>query len=122
MSNYPNPTSALRIPRVAKAVSLLIQQCGGRWAGNTKPLLLALAKAVRKGGEGDLLEQKGWPENPTWLGRQLRRSAAVLRKVCEIEIEFDVDLRKTNEGDKDGLIIRKRQAPVLKVVGLRRGM
>lgn len=52
--------------------------------------------------------QKGWPENSTWLGRQLRRSAAVLRKVCDIEIEFDVDLRKSGEGDKDGLIIKKR--------------
>jgi hypothetical protein len=67
-----------------------------------------LEKALRKGGEGNLIEQKGWPETPTWLGRQLRRSAAVLRKVCEIEIKFDVDLRKTGEGDKDGLEIRKR--------------
>jgi hypothetical protein len=74
---------------------------------------LALRKAASKGGEGDLLHQKGWPENPTWLGRQLRRSAAILRKVCEIKIEFDVDLRRTGEGDKDGLIISKRQAPVV---------
>ena len=66
-----------------------------------------------KGGEGDLLAQKGWPENPTWLGRQLRRSAAVLRKACDIQIEFDVDLRKSGEGDKDGLIIRKRSNPVM---------
>jgi hypothetical protein len=93
---------------VAKAVALLIEQSGGRWAGNTKPLLPALRKALTKGGEGDLFWQKGWPENPTWLGRQLRRSAAVLRKVCDVEIEFDVDLRKTGEGDKDGLVIRKR--------------
>jgi hypothetical protein len=113
---------------VAKAVALLIEQSGGRWAGNTKPLLPALRKALTKGGEGDLLWQKGWPENPTWLGRQLRRSAAVLRKVCDIQIEFDVDLRKTGEGDKDGLVIRKRTTPIAvkiemtdrKVVGWRR--
>jgi putative DNA primase/helicase len=113
---------------VAKAVGLLIEQsAGGRWAANTKPLLLALRKALKQGGEGELLWQRGWPENPTWLGRQLRRSAAVLRKVCDIEIDFDVDLRKTNEGDKDGLIIRKRTTKIeiasvagRKVVGWRR--
>jgi len=32
----------------------------------------------------------------------------VLHKVCGIEIEFDIDLRKTGDGDKDGLEIRKR--------------
>jgi hypothetical protein len=94
---------------VAKTVSLLIDQTpAGCWRGNTKPLLPALEKALRKGGEGNLIDQKGWPETPTWLGRQLRRSAAVLRKVCGIEIKFDVDLRKSGEGDKDGLEIRKR--------------
>jgi hypothetical protein len=101
---------------VAKAVALLIDQSGGRWAGNTKPLLTALTKAVRKGGEGDLLEHEDWPQNATWLGRQLRSSAAVLRKVCDIEIEFDVDLRKTGEGDKDGLVITKRGKPQAQVV------
>ena len=101
---------------VAMAVALLIDQSGGRWVGNTKPLLAALTKAVRKGGEGDLLKHEDWPQNATWLGRQLRSSAAVLRKVCDIEIEFDVDLRKTGEGDKDGLVIRKRAKPQAQVV------
>jgi hypothetical protein len=101
---------------VAKAVALLIDQSGRRWAGNTKPLLAALTKAVRKGGEGDLLEHEDWPRNATWLGRQLRSSAAVLRKVSDIEIEFDVDLRKTGEGDKDGLVIAKRAKPQAQVV------
>src|SRR5262249_47153708 len=101
---------------VAKAVALLIEQSGRRWAGNTKPLLAALTKAVWKGGEGDLLEHEDWTRNATWLGRQLRGSAAVLHKVSDIEIEFDVDLRKIGEGDKDGLVIRKCAKPQAQVV------
>lgn len=96
---------------IARAIALLIDQCGGRWAGNTKPLLPALVKAVMKGGERELLSDKVWPDNSVQLGRLIRRSAAVVRKVCDIEIEFDVDLRKTGEGDKDGFVIRKRTTP-----------
>ena len=33
----------------------------------------------------------------------------MLRKVCGIEIKFDVDLRASREGDKDGLEIRKME-------------
>jgi hypothetical protein len=54
-----------------------------------------------------MLEERRWPKNEIWLGRNLRRSAAVLRKVCGIEIHFKVDLRETNEGDKDGMVIIK---------------
>ena len=97
---------------LAQAVELLIRQCGGRWAGNTKPLLTALERAARKSGKGELLEDDEWPGNDVWLGRKLRRSAAVLRKVCGIEIEFDVDLRASGEGDKDGLEIRKMEPKV----------
>jgi hypothetical protein len=97
---------------LAQAVELLIKQSGGRWAGNTKPLLTALGRAVRKGGKPELLEDDEWPGNDVWLGRKLRRSAAVLRKVCGIEIEFDLDLRASGEGDKDGLEIRKMEPKV----------
>jgi hypothetical protein len=92
---------------VARAVALLIEQNAGGWRGNTKPLLAALERAVRKAKQTDILEHKAWPKNETWLGRLLRRSAAVLRKACNIEIEFDVDLRPTGEGDKDGIEIKK---------------
>jgi putative DNA primase/helicase len=92
---------------VARAVALLIEQNPGVWRGNTKPLLAALEKAVRKAKQTDILEHKAWPKNDTWLGRLLRRSAAVLRKACNIEIEFDIDLRPTSEGDKDGIEIKK---------------
>ena len=97
---------------LAQAVALLVEQCGGRWAGNTKPLYSALERAAMKGGKSDLLDAEGWPANASWLGRDLRKSAAVLRKVCGIEIKFDLDLRKTGEGDKDGLEIIKRTKPV----------
>jgi hypothetical protein len=107
---------AFRRDPVAQAVELLIKQSGGRWAGNTKPLLSALERAVRKGGQGDLLKDDEWPGSDVWLGRKLRRSAAVLRKVCGIEIKFDVDLRASGEGDKDGLEIRKMEPKVAEVV------
>jgi hypothetical protein len=93
---------------VARAVALLIEQNPGGWRGNTKPLLMALRKAAAKGKQGDMLDQKGWPQNDTWLGRSLRRSAAVLRKASNIEIEFDLDLRQTGEGHDGGVAIRKR--------------
>jgi len=95
---------------LAQAVALL-EQCGGRWVGNTKPLYSALERAAMKGGKFDLVDEEGWPANASWLGRDLRKSAAVLRKVCGIEIKFDLDLRKTGEGDKDGLEIIKRTKP-----------
>jgi putative DNA primase/helicase len=93
---------------LAQAVALLIEQSEGEWSGNTKPLHHELQIAATCGGKGELLDDERWPANPTWLGRELRKSAAVLRKVRGIEIEFDVDLRKAGKGDKDGLIIRKR--------------
>jgi len=92
---------------VARAVAALMEQKPEGWRGNTKPLLAALERALMKSGQGDLMSEKGWPKNDTWLGRQLRRSAPVLRKVCKIEIEFGVDLRADGEGDKDGMTIRK---------------
>jgi hypothetical protein len=52
-----------------------------------------------------------WPKIDTWLGRDIRRSEAALKKVAGIEIEFNIDLRPTDEGDKDGLEIRRRWAP-----------
>jgi hypothetical protein len=94
---------------LAQAVELLIEQEGGRWVGNTQPLHHELQMAANCSGKGELLDNERWPRNATWLGRELRKSAAVLRKVRGIEIEFDVDLRKTGEGDKDGLVIRKRK-------------
>ena len=54
-----------------------------------------------------MMDDKRWPKNPTWLGRVLRRSAAVLRKAKGIEVEFGVDLRQTGEGDKDGIEIKR---------------
>jgi hypothetical protein len=105
-----NQERALRIifkqDLVAQAVALLMDQ-QERWAGNTKPLYDALKKAVVKAKQTAMLEDRRWPGNDTWLGRDLRRSATVLRKVANIKVEFEVDLRKTNEGDKDGLIITK---------------
>jgi hypothetical protein len=99
---------ALKQDLVARAVVLLIEQHPEGWRGNTKPLLKALNKAVGNAKQLDMLTQKAWPTNDVWLGRQLRRSAAVLRKAQGIEIEFDVDLRQTGEGDKDGLSITRR--------------
>jgi hypothetical protein len=105
-----NQERALRIifkqDLVAQAVALLMDQ-QERWAGNTKPLYEALKKAIVKAKQTAMLEDRRWPGNDTWLGRDLRRSATVLRKVANIKVEFEVDLRKTNEGDKDGLIITK---------------
>lgn len=92
---------------VAQAVALLIEQNPGGWRGNTNTLLVALEKAVRKAKRSQMLEDRRWPKNDTWLGRKLRRSVPVLRKVAAIEIEFDIDLRATGEGDKDGFEIRK---------------
>ena len=85
---------------VAQAIALLIEQRPHGWRGNTKPLLEALGTAVRKAKQGDMLSEKRWPKNDVWLGRNLRRSAAVLRKVCGIEIKFGVDLRESGDGDK----------------------
>jgi hypothetical protein len=107
---------AFRRDPVAQAVELLIKQSGGRWAGNTKPLLTALQNSVKKAGRTELLDDEEWPGSDVWLGRKLRRSAAVLRKVCGIEIKFDVDLRASGEGDKDGLEIRKMEPMVAEVV------
>jgi hypothetical protein len=107
-----NQERALRIlfkqDLVAQAVALLMER-QARWAGNTKELLPALCKAVKEAKRSAMLSEKGWPPNDVWLGRKLRRSAIVLRKVAEIEINFDVNLRQTGEGDKDGLeiILRK---------------
>jgi hypothetical protein len=95
---------------VAMAVALLIEQKPEGWRGNTRPLLEALRKAVLKAKQGHLIEHKSWPKTDTWCGRQLRRSATVLRKVCGIEVVFDVDLRKTGEGDKDGIEIKRKGA------------
>jgi hypothetical protein len=61
---------------LAKAIALLIEQSGGRWAGNTKPLYKALRSAAVKGGESELLDHEDWPSNDSWLGRDLRKSAA----------------------------------------------
>jgi hypothetical protein len=92
---------------VAQAVALLIEQHPEGWRGNTRPLLEALEKAMRKSKRSKMLEEKRWPKNDTWLGRALRRSAAVLRKAAAIEVLFDVDCRATGEGDNHGLEIRK---------------
>ncbi|HVI12858.1 MAG TPA: hypothetical protein VM822_08305 [Pseudolabrys sp.] len=93
---------------VAQAIKLLIDLNPEGWRGNTKPLLDALRKAVAKAKQNHLLEHKTWPKTDTWLGRQLRRAVPILRKTCNIEIEFGLDLRQTGEGDKDGFEIRKR--------------
>jgi hypothetical protein len=107
-----NQERALRIlfkqDLVAKAIALLIEQNPEGWRGNTKPLLVALEKAVRKAKQSPMLTERRWPKNEVWLGRNLRRSAAVLRKAAGIEIKFRIDLRETGEGDKDGLAIAKR--------------
>jgi putative DNA primase/helicase len=92
---------------VAQAVALFMDSYGDCWRGNTKPLYEALCNFVRK-KRRDLADDKRWPTNAVWLGRQLRRSAALLRKVADIEIAFGADLRKTDDGDKDGLEIRRR--------------
>jgi putative DNA primase/helicase len=94
---------------VAQAIALLIDQNPEGWRGNVRPLLVELEKAVKKAKKSDLLEDKRWPKNDTWLGRNIRRSAAVLRKVADIEIKFEVDLREDKAGDKDGLEIKRRR-------------
>ena len=77
---------------VAQAVDLLIDQTpDGIWRGNTRALLTALAKAANKAQRSDLRESKRWPKIDTWLGRDIRRSAAALKKVAWIEIKFNVD-------------------------------
>jgi hypothetical protein len=94
---------------VAQAVAPLIAQIPeGVWRGNTRALLDALVKAANKAKRSDLRESKRWPKIDTWLGRDIRRSAAALKKVAWIEIKFNVDLRSTHEGDKDGLEIKRR--------------
>src|SRR5262249_4960302 len=97
---------------LAQAINLFMGLHGDRWAGNTKPLLSTLREVVREAGETDWLRHDKWPTNAVWLGRELRNSAAVLRKVCQIDIQFDVDLRRSGEGDKDGLVIKKRSKPI----------
>ena len=94
---------------VAQAINLLIDQKPEGWRGNTRPLLDALVRAVAKAKQHHLLDHKSWPKTDTWLGRQLRRSVPVLKKTCDIEIIFGLDLRQTGEGDKDGFEIRKRR-------------
>jgi hypothetical protein len=103
---------------VAQAVALLMEQqpvneLGEKvWRGNAQPLLKALNEAVQRSKEGWMVWEEGWPKNPTWLGRQLRRSAAVLRKAVKIEVKFDVNLEKVVPGGyKDGLEIIKNLGP-----------
>jgi hypothetical protein len=98
---------AFKQDAVAQAVKLLIEFNPGGWRGNTRPLIDALRRAVTKGKQLHLMDHKSWPKTDTWLGRQLRRSVPVLRKTCDIEIEFGLDLRQTGEGDKDGIEIRR---------------
>jgi Phage integrase family len=91
---------------VAQAIKLLMEQRSKAWRGNTRPLMHVLHKAATNAKQDHLLQHKSWPKNDTWLGRQLRRSVPVLRKACEIEIEFGLDLREEG-GEKDGFEIRK---------------
>lgn len=88
---------------IAQAVVLLIEQ-QGCWRGTVRPLLAALAKAARKAKQEDLLA-RGWPTNDVHLGRKLRRSEAVLLKLCDIQITYGIDLRP--EGGKDGIEIKR---------------
>jgi len=53
--------------------------------------------AIKWADRRDLLMQKTWSKNATWLGRRLRRSAAVLRKVARIDVRFDLDLPDSGE-------------------------
>jgi len=90
---------------IARAVVLLIEQRPKGWRGNVEPLYVALTEAVRNGKQSAMLAESGWPKKSNWLGRRLRRGAPVLRKVAGIEVKFGVDLRPTDEGDKDGIEI-----------------
>jgi hypothetical protein len=93
---------------VAQAVALLIEQAEGeRWRGNCRPLLAALENVCKRAKRKDLLTHDDWPPNDTWCGRRLRRSVEVLKRVQGIEVLFDVDLRDSGEGGKDGLEIRR---------------
>ena len=65
---------------LAQAVTALVDQNEGRWVGNTQPLYSALRRAAIQAGRTELLSEERWPKNATWLGRDLRKSAAVLKK------------------------------------------
>jgi hypothetical protein len=102
MNEIPEGTLVLGNGKVTTGHSHL-----GIWRGNTRPLLKAVEKAVRKAKEYGMLDEKRWPQNDVWFGRNLRRSATVLRKAKGIKITFKVNLRQIKEGDKDGVEIQR---------------
>jgi hypothetical protein len=103
-----NQAKAMRVvferDPMAKAIALFMQD-RGIWVGNTKPLFEEVVNSIQEAGQSELMEEENWPSSASWFGRDLRKSAAVLRKVCGIKIEFDLDLRKTGEGENGGLRI-----------------
>lgn len=93
---------------VAQAITLMFPDRSEprEWFGNTAPLYTAARKAMEKANRLAALSDEKWPKNSTWFGRVLRRSAPLLKKVSDIQIDFNVDLRSLGKGDKDGMIIR----------------
>jgi hypothetical protein len=98
---------------VAKAVELFMRD-QKMWVGNTRPLYERVVKEIYRTKSVELLADENWPGEASWFGRDLRTSAAVLRKACGIKIEFDLDLRKTGEGENGGLRITNPRAPNLR--------
>jgi hypothetical protein len=86
---------------VAQAIDQLLKKYPQGWRGNTTKLFKTLNAVT----DTAIVTDRRWPNNSVWFGRNLRRSATVLRKVCGISIRFDVDLRQSGEGDKDGIEI-----------------
>jgi hypothetical protein len=91
---------------VAKAMVLFMRD-QEMWVGNTKPLFEEVVNELYRTKQVELMAEENWPGDASWFGRALRKSAAVLRKVCRIKIEFDLDLRKTGEGENGGLRITR---------------
>src|SRR3984957_10155863 len=85
---------------IARAVVLLIEQRPKGWRGNVEPLYVALTEAVRNGKQSAMLAESGWPKKSNWLGRRLRRSAPVPRKVPRMEVKFGDGRRTTAGGDQ----------------------
>jgi hypothetical protein len=100
---------------VAKAVELFMRE-QKMWAGNTKPLFAGVVKEIYRTKSVELLADDDWPADESWFGRKLRLSAAVLTKACGIKIEFDLDLRKTGEGENGGLRITNPKAQAVNVI------
>jgi hypothetical protein len=92
---------------VAQAIDQLLKKYPQGWRGNTTKLFAKLNTTT----DTAVLQDKRWPKSAAWFGRNLRRSATVLRRVCGISIQFDVDLRQSGDGDKDGIEIIRNPIP-----------